>query len=126
MIASLRAFETLHARECAEAAAAYDGTGNYVLCDELGRPFNTATLRSFWYRLMRQAGVPKIKPYTASRHAAGSYLLRMGLSPAVVAAWLGQADGAFMVKNYGHSRPEDLAAVRDALAARSKRNGEEG
>jgi len=36
---------------------------------------------------MRQAGVPKIKPYTASRHAVASYLAnRSRVSPAVIAA----------------------------------------
>jgi len=33
---------------------------------------------------MRGAGLPKVKPYTASRHAAGSYLSRAGVSPAII------------------------------------------
>jgi len=70
---------------------------------------------------MRQAGVPRITPYTASRHAAGSYLARVGVSPAVIAAWLGHADAAFTFRAYVHSRAEDLAAARDAFAARSSR-----
>ena len=69
-----------------------------------------------WYRLMREAGVPKVKPYTASRHAAGSYLAHHGVSPDIIAAWLGHADASFTMKTYVHARPEDLASARDALA----------
>jgi integrase len=67
---------------------------------------------------MKQAGVPKRTPYTASRHAAGSYLARARVSPAVIAAWLGHADARFTMKTHVHARPEHLAAARDALAAR--------
>lgn len=89
-----------------------------MLCDELGAPFAPDKLRRAWYRLMRQAEVRKIKPYTASRHAAGSYLDLAGVSPPVIAKWLGHTDPSFTMKTYVHARPEDLAAARDALAAR--------
>lgn len=69
---------------------------------------------------MREAGVPKVTPYTASRHAAGSYLGRAGVSPAVIAAWLGHTDAAFTMSTL-HARPEDLAAAQDALAQRAVR-----
>jgi integrase len=69
-----------------------------------------------WYRLMRQASVRKIKPHDASRHAAGSYLSSQGVSPAIIAAWLGHSDASFTMRTYVHARPEDLAAARDALA----------
>ncbi len=72
---------------------------------------------------MAEAGVPKVKPYTASRHAVGSYLSRQGLSPAIIAAWLGHTDASFTMRTHVHARPEDLAAARDVLAARN--NGEE-
>lgn len=47
----------------------------------------------------RQAGVRKITPYTASRHAAGSYLAHRGLSPDVIAKWLGHTDASFTMKS---------------------------
>ncbi len=68
---------------------------------------------------MREAGVPKVTPYTASRHAAASYFANVArVSPAIIAAWLGHADAASTMRTYVHARPEDLAAARDALAAR--------
>jgi integrase len=54
---------------------------------------------------MRHARVRKIKPYTASRHAAGSYLTHEGISPDIIAAWLGHEDASFTMKTYVHARP---------------------
>jgi integrase len=120
LVSALRAFKAVQAAEKLAAGEAYDATMDYVLCDELGAPGDPARLRRVWYRLMKQAGVPKVKPYTASRHAAASYLAnRARVSPAIVAAWLGHTDAAFTMRTYVHARPEDLAAARDALAARN-------
>jgi integrase len=118
LVSALKAFRAVQAVEKLAAGEAYNAAGDYVLCDELGAPSDPARLRRVWYRLMRQAGVPKITPYTASRHAAASYLARMGVSPAVIAAWMGHTDAGFTMRTYTHARPEDLAAARDALAAR--------
>ena len=118
LVRALRTFKAVQAGEKLAAGEAYDATGDYVCCDELGAPFDPAKLRRVWYRLMKQAEVPKITPYTASRHAAASYLARSAVSPAVIAAWMGHADAAFTMRTYTHARPEGLAAARDALAAR--------
>jgi integrase len=118
LIAQLKAFRKVQVAEKLAAGGAYSD-GGYVCCDELGAPSDPARLRRVWYRLMREADVRKVKPYTASRHAAGSYLSRAGVSPEVIAAWLGHADASFTMRTYVHARPEDLAAARDALAARN-------
>jgi integrase len=115
LAASLTTFHALQAKERLAAGEAYAAL-DYVLCDEIGLPYDPARLRRVWYRLMREAGVRKIKPYTASRHAAGSYLAHAGVSPDIIAAWLGHTDASFTMKTYVHARPEDLAAARDALA----------
>ena len=117
LAASLAAFRELQAFERRAAGDGY-APGDYVLCDELGQPYDPARLRRVWYRLMRQAGVRKIKPYTASRHAAGTYLSHAGVSPDIIAAWLGHTDASFTMKTYVHTRPEDLATARDILARR--------
>lgn len=120
LAATLTAFHALQGRERLAAGEAYDPLG-YVACDELGRPLDPAKLRRVWYRLMREAGVRKIRPYDASRHAAGSYLAHAGVSPDIIAAWLGHTDASFTMKTYVHARPEDLAAARDALARKITR-----
>lgn len=120
LIGKAKSFRALEAKEKLAAGPAYQD-GGYVACDELGRPLDPARMRRVWCRLMRQAGVPKITPYTASRHAAASYLANVArVSPAVLAAWLGHTDASFTMKTYVHARPADLAAARDALAARKK------
>ena len=118
LIAQLKGFRKLQAAEKLAAGEAYQD-GGYVCCNELGAPSDPARLRRVWYRLMRGAGARKVKPYTASRHAAGSYLSRAGVSPEIIAAWLGHTDASFTMRTYVHARPEDLAAARDALAARN-------
>jgi integrase len=125
LAAGLKAFRAVQAAEKLAAGPAYTD-GGYVACDELGRPLDPARLRRVWYRLMRQAGVPKVTLYTASRHAAASYLANVArVSPAVIAAWLGHADARFTMKTYVHARPEDLAAARDALADRRRKKAAE-
>jgi integrase len=119
LVSTLKAFRAVQAREKLAAGEAYEVSADYVACNELGAPLDPARLRRVWYRLMRESDVPKIKPYTASRHAAASYLANQArVSPAIIAAWLGHADAAFTMRTYVHARPEDLAAARDALAAR--------
>jgi len=44
------------------AGEAYEASADYVLCDELGAPFDPARLRRAWHRLMRHAGVRKETP----------------------------------------------------------------
>jgi integrase len=94
------ALKAFHAVQSAEKLAAGEdySDDDYVVCDELGRPYDPAKLRRAWYRRMRQAGVRKIRPYDASRHTAGSYLSRQGVSPAIIAAWLGHSDASFTMK----------------------------
>lgn len=92
LLKALKAFWAVRSAEKLAAGEAYDATRDYVTCDELGAPFDPARLRRVWYRLMKQAGGSIITPYTASRHAAGSYLARARVSPVVIAAWLGHAD----------------------------------
>jgi integrase len=117
LTAQLKEYRKLQAKEKQAAGEAYED-GGYVLCDELGAPLEPAKLRRVWYRLMREAKVRKVKPYTASRHAAGSYLAHAGVSPDIIAAWLGHTDSSFTMRTYVHARPEDLAAASVALAAR--------
>lgn len=112
---ALAAFRELQRFEKRRAGDGYTD-GDYVLCDELGLPYEPARLRRVWYRLMRKAKVRKITPYEASRHAAGTRLDRAGVSPGIIAAWLGHADASFTLRTYVHPRPEDLATARDILA----------
>jgi len=97
-------------REKLSAGEAYELGADYVACNELGAPLDPARLRRVWYRLMREARVPKVKPYTASRHAAASYLAnRARVSRRLSPTGLAMLTPLFTMRTYLHARAEDLA-----------------
>jgi integrase len=110
----LKAWKARQAAEKLAAGGAYQ-TGGYVLADELGEPWKTDQLRRYMHSIMTQAGVRKVTPYEAMRHAAGSRMARKGVPAHLIAAWLGHTDPSFTFKTYVHARPEDLAEARGAL-----------
>lgn len=118
----LKAWKARRAAEKLAAGEMYED-GDYVLCDELGRPWKTDKLRRYMRTIMEQAGVRRVTPYEAMRHAAGSRMARAGVSPNVIAAWLGHTRASFTLDTYVHARPEDLAAGRDALSRTPDRAG---
>ncbi len=104
----------LQARERLAAGEAYEPSG-YVLVDELGRPFKTDQLRRAAYRLMKAAGVRKVRLYDA-RHACLTYLSVSGVPGPIISAWAGHADLSMAARVYVHPSPKDLEQGRDALA----------
>jgi integrase len=125
--ALVRALEDWRLTQLAErrrALSAYRD-GDYVLCDETGRPFQPNSLRRYMHRLMEAAGVRRVTPYEAMRHAAGSRMSRAGVAPQVIAAWMGHTNPSFTADNYMHARPQDLAAARDALERGKREQGRE-
>lgn len=112
--AALRALKALQARERLAAGEAYEPSG-YVLVDELGRPFKTDQLRRAAYRLMKAAGVRKVRLYDA-RHACLTYLSVSGVPGPIISAWAGHADLSMAARVYVHPSAKDLEQGRDALA----------
>jgi integrase len=51
------------------------------------------------------------------RHHFATTLLRSGLSPVAVGHLLGHADGALVLRTYGHWMPDDDSLARRALDA---------
>lgn len=112
---ALRAFRAAQAAERLAAGGSYRASG-YVLVDELGEPFKTDQLRRAAYRLMRTAGVRKVRLYDA-RHACLTYLTVSGVPAPIVGAWAGHADLSMAQRVYVHPSAKDLEQGRDALAA---------
>lgn len=112
--AGLKAWRAVQRAEKAAAGTAYED-GGYVLCDELGKPYDPPRLRRKMYVLMKAAGVKQVTPYEAMRHAAASRLARANVPGHQIAAWLGHANASFTYDTYVHARPEDLAAARDGV-----------
>jgi integrase len=113
VVAALKAFRTLQARERLAAGEAYEVTG-YVLVDELGQPCRTDWLRRRTYELMATAKVRKVRPYDA-RHSCLTYLATHGVPDVIVSAWAGHADLTTAKRVYVHPSAADLEQGRDAL-----------
>lgn len=116
---ALAAFRTRQKKEKLAAGESYHTEG-HVLVDEIGQPWLPDKLRRYCYRLMREAGVRKIKPYEAMRHAAATMLAHDGVSPDIIARWLGHTDAKFTMSVYVTASTDDLSVARDALAARRR------
>jgi integrase len=112
---ALRTFKATQAAERLAAGESYQASG-YVLVDELGVPFKTDQLRRAAYRLMKAAGVRKVRLYDA-RHACLTYLSVSGVPAPIVGAWAGHADLSMAQRVYVHPSAKDLEQGRDALAA---------
>lgn len=111
--AALRGLKASQAAERLAAGEAYEPSG-YVLVDELGEPFKTDHLRRAAYRLMKAAGVRKVRLYDA-RHAALTYLTVSGVPAPIVGAWAGHSDLSMAQRVYVHPSAKDLEQGRDAL-----------
>ncbi|WP_055525844.1 tyrosine-type recombinase/integrase [Streptomyces graminilatus] len=112
----LQALKAFHARQAAEklkAGEAYQDA-EYVLVDKWGRPFTSERLRYHAYRLMREGGVRKVRPYDA-RHSALTFLATTGVPDTVLAAWAGHSNAAFTKRVYVTIDPEHLRVAAAAF-----------
>ena len=93
LAAVLRAVRKRQTEERLALGGAY-GDGDYVACDEAGRPYHPDTLSKRWSKLVKDAGVRHINLHSA-RHTCGTTLHLRGVPLSVVAAWLGHADARY-------------------------------
>ncbi|MFF7701407.1 site-specific integrase [Streptomyces lydicus] len=113
VVAALRSFHVRQVAERLKAGEAYEDSG-YVLVDKWGRPFASERLRYHAYRLMKQVGVRKVRPYDA-RHSALTFLATSGVPDTVLAAWAGHANAAFTKRVYVSVDPEHLRVAASAF-----------
>lgn len=89
----------------------------YLMAHDLGRALSPRTLNYWWTRSLDFAGIPRRRLH-ASRHTAASVLERRGASPAVIAAWLGHADGGVLaMRTYVHVKATGLAVAAKLLSS---------
>ncbi len=113
LAAVLKAARRTQAAERLAMGAAYQG-GEYVVCDEAGRPRNPAWLYDHWARMLAELEIPRVRLHDA-RHSCATLMHLKGVPIAVIAAWLGHASAAFTLATYAHSQPDALKAAADAL-----------
>lgn len=92
------------------------GSGEYVVSNEAGEPYNPAVLSRYWSDIATAAGVRHIRLHDA-RHTAATTMHLQGVPVAVIAAWIGHADASFTMKVYAHSQDDALKDAATVLGA---------
>jgi len=93
----------------------YTAGDEYVVTDELGIPLHPEAYSDEFTRLLRRAGLPKIRLH-ASRHTTLSLMEKAGVPISIVSKWAGHYDAAFTMRTYVHASDDDLKQGRQALA----------
>jgi integrase len=105
--------QTLHRRHVEEAWTDLD----LVFPNAIGRPWDASNFRNAFYRLLKRAGLPRIRPHDL-RHTAATLLLAHGVNVKVVSEMLGHSSIAITLGIYGHLLPHmqrEAAEVMDTL-----------
>ena len=88
---------------------------NYVLLNTKGEPFHPGSFSTVVKRLFVKAGMEKARVHD-TRHAHGTQLASLGVSPKVVQERFGHSDGATTQKYYIHALPKDIVAAAQSFA----------
>lgn len=90
------------------------GSGEYVVSNEIGEPYNPAVLSRYWANAVKAAGVRHIKLH-GGRHTAATLMHLDGVPVAVIAAWIGHSDPTLTLRVYAHSQDDALKAAGVSL-----------
>jgi integrase len=75
-----------------------------VFCQANGTPLHPSDVRKDFNRVLRKAGLPRIR-FHDMRHTAATLWLRRGVHPKVVQELLGHSTAAFTLQVYSHVLP---------------------
>ncbi|MFE2938468.1 tyrosine-type recombinase/integrase [Streptomyces sp. NPDC059255] len=106
VLAALKAFKALQAREKLSAGEGYADSG-YVLVHETGEAFTIKQLRRRAYRLMEILGLRRVRIYDA-RSSCFTYLANQGVPDHILARWAGHTNVKTTKKWYVKPDVEDL------------------
>ena len=93
----------------------YISGDEYVVTDQLGIPLHPEAYSDEFTRLLRRAGLPKIRLHD-SRHTTLSLMEKADVPISIVSKWAGHYDAAFTMRTYVHASDDDLKQGRQALA----------
>lgn len=117
LLGLLSAHQTQQKREKLVAGAAYEDQ-DYVLADELGRPYHPDTISTVFERSTKALGLRAIRLHD-TRHTAATLMLASGVPVKVVSEMLGHASPTITLSIYAHVLPgmaeEAGAAISAAL-----------
>ena len=93
----------------------YTAGDEYIVTDELGVPFHPESYSDEFTRMLKRAGLPKIRLHD-SRHTTLSLMEKAGVPISIISKWAGHYDSSFTMKTYVHASDDDLKQGRQALA----------
>jgi integrase len=88
-----------------------------VYCQANGTPLHPSDVRKDFYRVLKRAGLPRIR-FHDLRHTAATLWLRRGVHPKVVQELLGHSTAAFTLQVYSHVLPGLKEQAVNELGAR--------
>ncbi|WP_078307359.1 site-specific integrase [Mycobacterium sp. 96-892] len=95
------------------------GAGEYVVCNEVGEPYNPAVLSRCWAKSVAGAGLRHLKLH-GGRHTAATLMHLDGVPVAVIAAWIGHSDPTLTLRVYAHSQNDALKLAGASLDSPNK------
>jgi integrase len=115
LMAMLRKYK---ARQAAEELAAGESFADddYLLADELGRPYHPDTISDWFSRRIKAVGLPRIRLHDC-RHTAASLMLGSGVPVKVVQEMLGHASPTITLSIYAHVLPSMAQQAGAELSA---------
>jgi integrase len=86
----------------------------FVFLNAIGRPYTASGLRKIWHRACKNAKVPYINFYSATRHSTASQALNAGVSLDRISAALGHSN-LEITRRYASLNVQNLLDVVDGL-----------
>jgi integrase len=115
-INALRQHHVAQMEERLRLGPAWEDSG-LVFCNEAGGPIDaTGSLTRSFLRLLRRAGLPRIR-FHDLRHTAATLLLGQGVHPKIVSEMLGHTQIAITLDLYSHVTPTMQRQATDAMEA---------
>jgi integrase len=112
----------LHQKEARLKAGASWQENNLVFCNRHGGFLHPDVLRQRFYKVLAQAGLPRMRLHDL-RHSAATILLSMGVNVKVVQEILGHSQVSMTLRKYAHVLPvmqQEAMNKMDALFRREK------
>jgi integrase len=125
LVKALTALRKQMAKESEAAGTAYRAAladldwytpgDEYVITDELGVPVHPEWYSDEFGRLLRRAGLRKIRLHD-SRHTTLSLMEKAGVPISIISKLAGHYDAAFTMRTYVHASDDDLKQGTRTLA----------
>ena len=103
LVSILRGLRAQQAREKLAAGAAYVGE-DFLLADELGRPYRPSHVNARFDKLVKTTGLPRLRVHDL-RHSSASLMLANGTPTKVAAELLGHSSPTITLSIYAHVLP---------------------